>query len=329
MSNERIRLSDIDALRAIAVLSVLFFHASNTVATYPTNLLIRYVGGYGQFGVDIFFIISGFILPYVMFISGYKLKNHWKAFLLKRIVRIEPAYLASILLSVVLGLIVNWFYDKNIYSYSLPQLFAHFLYLNTFLGFTWVNPVFWTLAIEFQFYLVLMLVYPLLMFKWGRLGVLIAGSLLSSAFPASSTILHFLPLFLFGIGTFLCYSGVMNIFWYLLWLAVTCISCNAAIGLLPVVIGLCTSVFILVLKKIRINWNKHLLFCGSISYSIYLIHYPVVEKLMRISQHLGYSLIAQVLALIGSMAVAVAMSWAFYLLVEKPSMVVASDIKYK
>jgi peptidoglycan/LPS O-acetylase OafA/YrhL len=328
MSKSRSRLLDIDALRAIAALSVLYFHATNTVATYPSNTAIRTSGKYGFTGVDIFFVISGFILPYVMFLSGFKLSIHWKTFLFKRIMRIEPAYIASILVTVGLGLIVNWMYHKTVYSYSLPQLLSHLLYLNSFMGFEWVNPVYWSLAIEFQFYLVLMLIYPALMSKYGRFALLIPLSLLSMNFSNSATILHFFPLFLIGISTFLYFTESITLAWYFGFLALAAVTGMQTLGRIDVIAGLVTGISILAFRHIQINWRKQLLFCGSISYSIYLIHYPVVEKTIRIGQHFGQSLIIQLSVLVCSLSIALLLSYLFFLLVEKPSQELASSVKY-
>ena len=73
---------DVDGLRALAVLSVLVFHA------FPTLL----PGGF--IGVDVFFVISGFVLPLSLFNSGYRLPDAGR-YLLKRFTRLFPPALAS------------------------------------------------------------------------------------------------------------------------------------------------------------------------------------------------------------------------------------------
>ena len=82
-------LDHIDSLRALAVLSVLLYHLNP-----------RLVPG-GFVGVDIFFVISGFILPYALHKAGYQPADFFR-FMWKRILRLDPPYLVCIV--VVLGL---------------------------------------------------------------------------------------------------------------------------------------------------------------------------------------------------------------------------------
>jgi len=96
------RLESITTLRAIAALLVCFIHAGQ-VAGFRTDGLIQFVINEGQQGVAIFFVVSGFILPYALYNKDYMLKHFW-LFLAGRIIRIDPPYWASILLVFLLGL---------------------------------------------------------------------------------------------------------------------------------------------------------------------------------------------------------------------------------
>ena len=94
------RLRTLDALRSIAVLAVCSFHYTNA------QFIERFghfqaSGKYGLLGVKIFFVISGFIIPFSMFRAGYQVRSFFQ-FMLKRIARLDPPYLASIAI-VVLG----------------------------------------------------------------------------------------------------------------------------------------------------------------------------------------------------------------------------------
>ena len=127
----------------------------------------------GWLGVEIFFVISGFVIPYSMHQRSYRLRDAG-GFLVRRLKRLEPPYLACILLI----LLLNWLWtivpgmSAKSQNVTAPQLFAHLGYLNAILKdinssweFEWLNPVFWTLAIEFQFYIFMALVFPLLVHK--------------------------------------------------------------------------------------------------------------------------------------------------------------------
>jgi peptidoglycan/LPS O-acetylase OafA/YrhL len=178
------RLSSLDCLRGIAAVLVMWFHfayANNNLTHSP---LLKASGKYGHLGVEIFFVISGFILPYSLYKANFSVKKHWKNFLAKRFFRIEPPYLAALLLTLTINIFVPLITGKNqVPNYSLAQILSHIDYLTAILDYEWVNLVFWTLAIEFQFYLLLILIYPLLKrFPFLSLCALLAVSLTSSSF---------------------------------------------------------------------------------------------------------------------------------------------------
>ena len=75
----------VEYLRGLAALSVTWFHLTNT---YSLNW-VRESGSLGWLGVEAFFVISGFIIPYSLHRSGYTLRD-FPNFMLRRIVRLEP-----------------------------------------------------------------------------------------------------------------------------------------------------------------------------------------------------------------------------------------------
>ncbi len=132
------------------------------VVSYLEGSWLWHSGRYGWLGVEAFFVISGFIIPYSMYQQRYRVHRHLFTFMMKRIVRLDPPYFVAIALSVIL-----WYASTLLPDFggsnptvSLPQLLAHVGYLNAFLGYEWLNPVFWTLAIEFQFYLFVAFFFP-------------------------------------------------------------------------------------------------------------------------------------------------------------------------
>ncbi|KTC86052.1 MULTISPECIES: acyltransferase family protein [Legionella] len=152
---------DIDGLRAIAVLSVVFFHA------FPTLLK----GGF--IGVDIFFVISGFLISTIIF--GHLEQNSFKVteFYSRRIKRIFPALLLVLLSCYLLG----WF---ALFAQEYKQLGKHIFSGAGFISniILWTESGYfdntaetkpllhlWSLGIEEQFYIV----WPLLLyFAWKR-----------------------------------------------------------------------------------------------------------------------------------------------------------------
>lgn len=82
---------DIDGLRAIAVLSVLFFHA------FPNFLK----GGF--IGVDIFFVISGFLISNIILTQNKTQSFSWINFYIKRIKRIFPTLILLLMFLILIG----------------------------------------------------------------------------------------------------------------------------------------------------------------------------------------------------------------------------------
>jgi len=111
-------------------------------------------------GVLVFFFISGFIIVYSLEKSGSK-PNQFFTFLIKRSIRIDPPYWAVIALYIALGFFLN-----NLSSYHgkhlelIPgQVIAHILYAVPLAEYQFYNHIFWTLSVEFQFYILIGLLY--------------------------------------------------------------------------------------------------------------------------------------------------------------------------
>lgn len=108
----------------------------------------------GQFGVGVFFIVSGFVVPFSL-----KGANRWD-FIFRRFFRIYPVYITGFLLGMfALYILAN---QKNInYRFSLFEIFAHFgIITREPLGVARIDGISWTLEIEIYFYLILCLFAP-------------------------------------------------------------------------------------------------------------------------------------------------------------------------
>ena len=160
------RLPVLDPLRGLAAFAVMWFHLTNGNAMLreadPAESLLRASGTHLYLGVEVFFVISGFVLPYAMWRGRYRLRDYGR-FLMKRLLRLEPPYLTT--LAITVGLLIAGQFAPGFkgepFMLEWKHLLLHFGYLNALFGFGWYNPVFWTLAIEFQFYLLIALLFPL------------------------------------------------------------------------------------------------------------------------------------------------------------------------
>ena len=169
---------DIDGLRAFAVLSVVVFHA------FPSLL----PGGF--IGVDVFFVISGFLISGIMFNALQAGSFSFLDFYARRVKRIFPALILVLLLSFAFA----WFV---LFSDELKQLGKHMvravMFLSNFI--LWhesgyfdnaaeTKPLLhlWSLGIEEQFYIVWpVVVWGLWRFKAWRAPIMVAVAALSFA----------------------------------------------------------------------------------------------------------------------------------------------------
>ena len=150
-------------LRGIACLIVFLFHLFCVSGGYYENQGFVDFFRFGKYGVHMFFVISGFVITHSFLLSNYKVKNYF-TFLKKRIIRIEPAYIITLLIGIGYTLSRNIFISENALfdNLNFMEILAHVGYVVPFFDYTWLNIVFWTLAVEFQFYLIFALLFPLI-----------------------------------------------------------------------------------------------------------------------------------------------------------------------
>lgn len=143
------KIPELDGFRAIAILLVLNLHFSIYTGVIPGFNAITYSG---WFGVDLFFVLSGFLLtlPYIKAgIEHRTLPKTWQ-FYKNRILRICPLYYFSLVVFVVSA---YWF-DSAAIKPSINDILVHSLFLHNYpIKTVNISPVYWSLAVEFQFYL--------------------------------------------------------------------------------------------------------------------------------------------------------------------------------
>ena len=175
LPNPSPRLRSIDALRGIAALGVVLYHAieqgknvlPNNLFDYPVRL-IQFISSFGYIGVFLFFVISGFCIHLQWAkarAAGIEPDVRFGPFWKRRLRRLYPPYIIAL----VLFLLVAYSYGELnfthffFYDIGMHLLMLHNLDPNTCYT---INGVFWTLAIEEQLYLA----YFLLLFvrmRWG------------------------------------------------------------------------------------------------------------------------------------------------------------------
>jgi len=290
------RLYGLDLLRFCAAGSVFVYHQvinSNLIkANPPTSALISEIGRYGNTGVHLFFVLSGFV------ILATALRTDAAGFLAGRFTRIFPTFAFCALVSMLMLELIDG---------RPPPSFAFYVANLTFIpqafGFEWIDGVFWTLRYELQFYgfIFLLLATGQLRRKawvltWLWLGI--AAWQATGLLPDSLRkvfVADYAPLFIVGLGLYWCVEAVSPARILLVVTATIVamiselprISSNeAAIQLAVnpwVVCGIIAILPLLLLAALRlplIRLGPLCYFLGGISYPLYLLHDNLSVALM-------------------------------------------------
>jgi len=308
-------IPEIEGLRFISILLVVLSHISNNMlrvypqayqsaSETPLAVFLEECGA----GVNIFFFISGFILA-VPFLKAYvydEKKISLRHYYYRRLTRIEPPYLISLLFFFVVAVLIL----HQPFLYALEHFTASAFYMHNIIynHISTINPVAWTLEIEIQYYIIFPLIALALFFKNHLLRrvclialFLFTGSLYAQNFAFFDA--HHLTKSLFAPFS-LFIAGIIVADLYL-------ISKNLLSGtksFLFDVPGLAALYFIIILAGFqsfgyrmfvficylilftcifkgkflnKIFTNKRVVIIGGMCYSIYLLHYGITYFIMQ------------------------------------------------
>lgn len=327
--NQRKQLQSLQVIRAFAALIVVLFHLN--VHTLPANLdAPRLWDGFnmGYAGVEIFFVLSGFIMLFVHR-KDFGKPNRLGAYLYARFTRIYPV-LWIVLIGVVLLRFVS---NQNppdlqsmLVSASLLPYYEHH-----------ILSVQWTLSFEMLFYLV----FSICLLD-ARLGIAVGAlwfgaCILLAALGVTGLLSHFIfspynILFLIGIICALIWPKTVSIAWPLLiggtivFLAVglsevlgfvtynkpfrTVLFGLGAAGMICGAVGLET--------QDRISVPRFVVFLGDASYAIYLAHLTVLSVVALTLKAVGLAALPSIVLAIIVFLAAVLVGSLLHLLIEKP-----------
>lgn len=297
-------------IRAIASLIVALYHLGGKVLP---------VLNYGWLGVEMFFFLSGFIICWAI-PENYSIKKDGLKFLQKRFIRIEPPYIISIFIL----LFINITTIDN-YNINFRNILLHFAYLNNFFSYPYLNAVYWTLGVEFQYYLFIVFTFPLFLKSYGK-WILLFLSIIPILLKIEYTILFgVFPIFALGILCFLFKKNKINPINFILFnLAIlTCIIfglglAEAAISLVTLLIIICP------LKPYKI-----VLFFSKISFSLYLIHDIIGSRIViRLGELYPKTNFYKGSIFIIGICLSIITAYIFYNLVEKPFLKRSKKILY-
>ena len=204
------------------------------------------------------------------------------------------------------------------FEFSWGQFLAHLGYANALIGYSWYNPVFWTLAIEFQWYLLAALLYPLFtsLSAWKRWLVFAGFACLSYVITSGSLLFHYLPVFALGVATFQYRAGLIRNSEYGFLLLAFAVISGLVLGSKVGVTGLVTGLAISFLR-LQQRW---LLTLGALSYSLYLLHVPIGGRVINLGARLPNSIWAKLATLGLAMMVSLGAAFLLWKFVERPAL---------
>ena len=358
VSTGRARFEYIDGLRGLAAIMVAIGHLADAAADRHPGILgpgVEALASLGRYGVQIFFVLSGFVIAHSVTGGEYSFK-YLGRFAARRFVRLDLPYWSVIALELVL----LWLSGQLMAQYarelpSLGTIAANAFYLQNFLGYPHILPIFWTLCYEVQFYLVLVLSLVLLaQLRNGGMSAartrMIAAAGLAIGFvwslclfvgvlPAVHPALFLDRWFQFALGVlvYLYYRGQCRL--EVLVVAVTlCMGAAVLFGadayrVTALLVTVATAIAIVCSLQFRrrgVFEGATMQFLGRISYSVYLLHVAIGWRATVLVRELigsHYSTFWAYVAFAVGMLASILAAWIAFLLIEQPAIKLARTIE--
>ena len=345
------RLSSLQALRAIAALTVVAHHSFRATTVFavppPRSILVPppWLVQLGAAGVDVFFVISGFLMTFISdpYFAGRKTPAQ---FLIQRMIRIWPPYVVASLLACGLIVLANrhqgrWF-SFDLQAYRLASL----IFVPSFNEHGLLQPIIgpgWTLNYEAMFYAC----FALTVLLGARLAFLKLATIISLLFLIGSLsppgVIHaFLGdpvIFEFLIGAAIGFALKGQRFKParpLVWITASIVLiavlklCGFGAGQRLLAYGLPAAVLfvgIIALER-SLAWPRSLMLLGDASYSIYLIHTLVIYRVIDRTGLLfhRFAVVSTILSSLLAIAAAAVTGLLFYWLIERPLLRAAHSV---
>ncbi|SCX30457.1 acyltransferase family protein [Mycolicibacterium fluoranthenivorans] len=333
VSKQPTQIPLLTGLRGMAASIVLISHAA-IVGMLPSIL----GHGFGQVGVMIFFVLSGFLMTF-LYIQRIPNKKNISSYLRARVGRVVPLYLIVVVVSVVVS---NFLYREFRYSLPLADV-GQILQALFFVQAPWEL---WTIPVEVQFYAVFVLAWMLYP-KMGKGSVLLVGAAVTLpaivylglwqakpsilptygfAFFLGAVLAVYLPqlkrLLAGRLPGFLGAAFLVLLFVNLpglrdeFHLSIAPGSLYISTWLDPITWVIVAGLFVCCLvgsTSLKMFDSRVFIFLGNISYGLYLLHYPILEITARF---VGTSIVG----LFVGCGASIGLAWLSYRYFERPVM---------
>ena len=319
------RFRELDGLRGLAALAVVFSHYTGAHNShYPQDPAAFHDAAWGAAGVQLFFIISGFAI----FMSARR-ADRPSDFAISRAARLYPPYWISLVFAVVLLLL----HPVPGFPFTWGQALVNLTMVQRWVGVDNVVDVYWTLAVEMQFYVIILILLYLTRCRlsdrvvlWGSL----AWSVISWAvvlFTAphvgsdpqrdplwvkllnNATVAEYAPLFVLGMALYIARQTGQHRGWVAA-AAVSAVGSTFVMRGMPLALEVLVVVLLAVTVMLRKRTSVLLLapvqWYGKISYSLYILHaipgYLVIHAL--------WPYVGRNMAMLVALAVVSVLAWA-------------------
>ncbi|MEN9334814.1 MAG: hypothetical protein RLY35_1994 [Bacteroidota bacterium] len=319
----------IHTLRGFSAVGICLYHYVCCTTGYIQPGWIFDIFGFLSLNVQIFFIVSAIVIPISMIQAEYKIKD-FGTFTYKRILRIEPPYLISIIIAAV------YLNLRNLIPGSAPidlsptwsEFLLHIGYLVPFTAEAkWMNPVYWSLSVEFQYYLSLGLLFPLVMKRHYYSRIIFYALFLMGPFftGQSSFFTSWSPLFLMGILYTLSYLKRIKSLEFWTFFILSILVAYFRVGHYDVLVSVLAIGAIHFFKDFDSAWGRYF---GDRSFSIYLLHSITGAPIINFFSHRLQEAWQKPLVICMGFLVCLICSHYFHLWVETPSLRLSKKIKY-
>lgn len=316
------RLLELDAFRGIAAIMVVLFHYTLRYnQMYPDAPTSPFALTFGHFGVEFFFIISGFVI----FLTLNRTKRPLD-FIVSRFSRLYPVYWAAVILTFTVVALFGLPGEER----SLSQMIFNLTMVHGYVDIPDVDGVYWTLRYELIFYVIMFGLYCI-----GKLEKVELFCIAWLSLQAASITFDYLGIwFPWKIKFFLilnyCHLFMAGILFYRasqlgfnstrIALLSTCLAFQFLLSDIygALFVASCFLLFLgFVNNKLQYLAIKPLIYVGSISYSLYLIHQNIGYIIIRELDHIGIPHLASI-----GIAIAAAVAFAHLLTyaIERPTL---------
>ena len=335
MSHPNNRMPLVDAFKAIASQLIVFHH----LASYgPLSVAVRPVApgtvdwlfDYGRMAVQVFLVIGGFLAARGLSASGQALAGSPLPLIWKRYVRLVIPYLAAIAFAIACSAIAHhWMEDPAIPARAtFRQWLAHAFMLQNLLGFDSLSAGLWYIAIDFQLFVLMALLLWIGRFRYFA-PALVLGAATASLFwfNRNSEWDHWALYFFgsYGLGAAAWWASERR--QLAIWLGVITTVAIAALVLdfrMRIALALCVALALGFSRRSGIleSWPnaRPLAFLGRISYSVFLVHFPIYLLANTLFTKLGLATPgAAMLGILGAWVASIAGGTLFYRWIESPA----------